>query len=139
MSRINIGRVVLGGLLAGVVINLGETILNLAVVAQAMEGALRDRNLSPVGGTAIAGFVLAAFLLGILTVWLYAAIRPRFGPGVGTAVCAGVFVWFLAYLYGGVVRAMMGMFSVNLTTIVALWGLPEIVIASIAGAWLYQE
>jgi hypothetical protein len=139
VGGINIGRVVLGGLLAGVVINLGETILNVGVVAQAMEGALRDRNLQPVGGTAIAGFVLVAFLLGIVTVWLYAAIRPRFGPGVGTAVCAGVFVWFLAYLYGGVVRAMMGMFSVNLTAIAALWGLPEIVIASIAGAWLYQE
>jgi hypothetical protein len=37
VGGINIGRVVLGGLLAGVVINLGETILNLVVVAQEIE------------------------------------------------------------------------------------------------------
>jgi hypothetical protein len=139
VGGIKIGRVVLGGLLAGIVINLGETILNLVVVAQAMETTLRDRNLPPVGGTAIAGFVVVAFLLGIVTVWLYAAIRPRFGPGVGTAICAGVFVWFFAYLYGGVAQVLMGMFPAKLVTIATLWGLPEIVIASIAGAWLYQE
>ena len=84
MGRINLGRVVLGGLLAGVVINLGETVLNLVVVAQEMEDSLRARNLPPVGGGAIAGFVITAFLLGIVTVWLYAAIRPRFGAGVGS-------------------------------------------------------
>jgi hypothetical protein len=33
----------------------------------------------------------------------------------------------------------MGMFPAKLVTIATLWGLPEIVIASIAGAWLYQE
>jgi hypothetical protein len=139
VGRINLGRVVLGGLLAGVVINLGETVLNLVVVAQEMEDALRARNLPAVGGGAIAGFVILAFLLGIVTVWLYSAIRPRFGAGVGTAVCAGVFVWFFAYLYSGVVWALMGMFSAKLVTITTLWGLAEIVFSAIAGAWLYHE
>jgi hypothetical protein len=139
VGRINIGRVVLGGLLAGVVINLGETVLNLVVVAQEMEESLRARNLPPVGGGAIAGFVILAFLLGIATVWLYAAIRPRFGAGVGTAACAGALVWFFAYLYGGVALALMGLYSAKLVTITTLWGLAEIILASIAGAWLYHE
>jgi hypothetical protein len=139
VGRINIGRVVLGGLLAGVVINLGETVLNLVVVAQEMEDSLRARNLPPVGGGAIAGFVILAFLLGIATVWLYAAIRPRFGAGVGTAACAGAVVWFFAYLYGGVALALMGLYSAKLMTITTLWGLAEIILASIAGAWLYHE
>jgi hypothetical protein len=139
VGRINIGRVVLGGLLAGVVINLGETVLNLVVVAQEMEDSLRARNLPPVGGGAIAGFVILAFLLGIATVWLYAAIRPRFGAGVGTAAGAGAVVWFFAYLYGGVALALMGLYSAKLVTITTLWGLAEIILASIAGAWLYHE
>ena len=64
MGNINVGRVIVGGLLAGLIINIGETFLNLLVVAQGMDHALKLRNLPPVGGGAIAGFVLLAFLLG---------------------------------------------------------------------------
>ena len=58
MRKINIGRVLLGGLLAGFIVSVGETILNVAVAGQAMEAALAARNLPPVGGSAIGGFVL---------------------------------------------------------------------------------
>jgi hypothetical protein len=139
MGRINVGRVILGGLLAGLVVNISETVLNLVVVAQPMEDALRARNLPPLGGSAIAGFVVFTFLVGIMTVWLYAAIRPRFGPGVQTAVIAGLVVWFFAYLYGAVAIGLMGLFPAKVLTVSTLWGLPEIVIASIAGAWAYTE
>ena len=139
MSTINVGRVILGGLLAGVVVIVGESILNLAVVAQTMNDALSARNLPPVGGGAIGGFVVGAFALGIVTVWLYAAIRPRFGPGARTAVIAGAAVWFLAYAYMGNAWILMGVFPVRLTAVTTLWGLPEIVLASLAGGWVYKE
>jgi hypothetical protein len=139
MSTINAGRVLVGGLLAGLIINLSETVLNLFVVAQAMEDSLRARNLPPLGGGPIAGFVIFSFLVGIATVWLYAAIRPRFGPGVKTAAIAGLAVWFFAYLYSGVAMVLMGIFPAKVTTIATIWGLPEIVLAAIAGAWLYTE
>src|SRR5207249_8900333 len=59
---------------------------------------------------AIGGFILFGFVLGVGCVWLYAAIRPRFGPGVGTAACAGAVVWFFAYLYPSTGMALMHMF-----------------------------
>jgi hypothetical protein len=34
-------------------------------------------------------FNATGFLIGIFAIWLYAAIRPRHGPGPKTAVCAG--------------------------------------------------
>jgi hypothetical protein len=139
MSQINAGRVILGGLLAGLVINISETALNLLVVAQAMEDSFRARNLPPLGGGPIAGFVIFSFFVGVVTVWLYAAIRPRFGPGVKTAAIAGLVVWFFAYLYGAVGMVLMGLFPAKVMTVTTIWGLPEIVIASIAGAWLYTE
>jgi hypothetical protein len=139
MSPINIGRVILGGLVAGVVINIAETILNLVVVAQSMEDALRARNLPPVSGAAIGGFVLETFLVGIVTVWLYAAIRPRFGAGAGTAVIAGAVVWFFAYLHQDFALVMMGVFPTKVMMVATVWGLGEIVVASIAGAWVYKE
>jgi hypothetical protein len=139
VGRINLSRVILGGLLAGLIVNIGETILNVVVVADDMNVALTARNLPAVGTGAIVGFVVFAFLLGIVTVWLYAAIRPRFGAGVGTAVMAGLAVWFLAYFYGGVGLVLMGFFPGALAAFTLVWGAVEIVIASVAGAWAYHE
>jgi hypothetical protein len=139
MGPIKIGRVILGGLVAGLVINISETILNLVVVAQAMEDAFKARNLPPLPIGPIIGFVVFSFAVGIVTVWLYAAIRPRFGPGPKTAAIAGLVVWFFAYLYGGVAMGMMGLFPMKLIAITTIWGLPEIVIATMAGAALYKE
>jgi hypothetical protein len=139
VSQINVGRVILGGLLAGLVINVGESVLNLFVVAQGMEEALRQRNLNPLGVTPIVGFIAFAFVLGVFTVWLYAAIRPRFGPGVRTAIIAGLAVWFFAYVYGNTAWVLMGFFPAALVAIITVWGLVEIVLASIAGAWAYRE
>jgi hypothetical protein len=139
MSRINVGRVILGGLVAGVVINIAETILNLAVVAQSMEDALPARNLPPVGGAAIGGSGLETFIGGIVTVWLYAAIRPRFGAGAGTAVIAAAVVWFFAYLHQSFALVLMGVFPAKVMVVGTVWGLAEVVVASIVGAWVYKE
>ena len=135
----NVGRVILAGLLAGLVINIGETVLNTVVAGPAMEEALRARNLPPVGGVAIGGFVFFAFVLGIMTVWLYAAIRPRFGAGPKTAICAGLVVWYFAYFYRSSTMVLMGFFPLKITVLGLVWGLVEIVLASIAGAWAYTE
>jgi hypothetical protein len=139
MGRINVGRVMLGGMLAGLVVNVSETILNVVVVASSMEAALHERNLPTLGIQPIIGFVVLAFLLGIATVWLYAAIRPRFGAGAGTAVIAGVAVWFFAYLYSGVGTTLMSFLPVRLMTLTLAWGLVEIVLGALAGAWVYRE
>jgi hypothetical protein len=139
VGRINSGRVILGGLLAGLVVNIGESILNLVVIGADMEATLKARNLPPVEGGAIGAFVVLAFALGIVTVWLYAAIRPRFGSGPLTAVVAGVTVWLIAYLYPSTADLIMGMYPGGLVATALVWGLVEIVLAAVAGAWLYQE
>lgn len=139
VGRINVGRVILGGLLAGLVVNISETILNVVVVASSMESALKERNLPPLGMSPILGFVVLAFILGIATIWLYAAIRPRFGPGVRAAVIAALAVWFFAYVYPGIGTTLMAFFPAKLTAITLVWGLAEIVLGAIAGAWVYRE
>lgn len=138
-SRINVGRVVGGGLLCGLVINVSETILNLFVVAADMEAVLKERNLPAMGMTPIAGFIATGFLLGIATVWLYAAMRPRLGPGAKTAAITGVVVWLLAYVYASFGLALMGFFPMSLMAFTLVWGLAEVVLGAVAGAWVYQE
>jgi len=139
MHTINYGRVIVGGLLAGLLINISETLLNAVVLARQMEAAVQRMNLPPIGGQAIAGFVVFGFVLGIGCVWLYAAIRPRFGAGPGTAACAGATVWFFAYLYPSTGMALMHMFPRRVLAVGVVWGLVELLIATVAGAWVYTE
>ena|SRR5438093_13787351 len=139
MGRINMRRVVVGGLLAGLLINISEFVLNTYVIATDMEAALKAMNLPPIGPSQIAIFVVLAFTLGITTVWVYAAIRPRFGPGVATATYASLAVWFLAYVYPTMFILVIHVFPTTAMCISLIWGLPEIIIAGIAGAWAYTE
>jgi hypothetical protein len=64
MGRINYGRVVLGGLLAGLIINISEFLLNGVVFAREMEEAMRALN-RPMDNTMIVWFTLFGFALGI--------------------------------------------------------------------------
>ncbi len=139
MGTINVGRVLLGGLLAGLVMNISESLLNGVVMASDVEAAMQSLNRPPVGGGAIAKLVLLTFGLGIATVWLYAAIRPRFGVGTKTALIAGLAVWLFAYFYGAVVGSVTGVFPLRLYVIATGWELLATLLAALAGAWLYKE
>ncbi len=139
MGPLNIGRVIAAGLLAGLIINISGFILNGVVLAADMEAAIRRLNLPAIDNGMLVWFVLLGFALGVSAVWLYAAVRPRFGPGVATATYAALAVWFFAYFYPSAFIAVMHIFPRRLVAIGTVWGLPEIVIATIAGAWAYTE
>ena len=139
MSGINIGRVVSGGLVAGLVMNIGEFILNEPLLGADLAVALEARNLPDIGGGAIAVFVTMTFVFGIILVWLYAAVRPRLGPGPKTAIIIGVVIWFLAYFGPLVSMSVMGMLPGRLAVIGSVWGLVEVPLAALAGAWMYHE
>src|SRR5207245_9650677 len=89
MGRINWSRVILGGLLAGLVLNVVDYIYYGVVMKQDMAAAMQALGKQPIPDSIIWVFVVWDFVMGIGLVWLYAAIRPRFGAGVKTAVIAG--------------------------------------------------
>jgi len=139
MGRINIGRVLLGGLLAGVVLNVGEYLLNQPVLGDQWTIAMDALGLQAMSGSAVIWMVIWNFVMGIGLVWVYAAVRPRFGPGPQTAVIAGLSVWFLVWLLGFGSTVIAGMLPGSLVLVTLIWGLFEVPIATVAGAWLYQE
>jgi hypothetical protein len=140
MGKINAGRVLLGGLLAGVVINISEWFWNGMVFAKEMADAFAKlgKTVNMTGGT-MAIFIGWGFLIGILAVWLYAAIRPRFGAGRGTAIRTGLMMWLLVYVSSTITMAPMGLFPLNLMLLGLPISLVEIVVATWLGAWLYKE
>jgi hypothetical protein len=139
MKNINFGRVILGGLLAGLILNIGEFLLNEVVFVQQMEEMVRRLNVPRPGTSFIATAVALTFILGIVIVWLYAMIRPRFGPGAKTAILAAFVPWFCVYIYCGILNAAF--FGIPNTYLVLgmVWGIIEYILAAVAGAWLYKE
>ena len=139
MNRINYPRVLGGGLLAGVILALGEFILSEFVVAERWIAALEALGVEPPTSWAMIMYAIMTLVLGIAIVWLYAAVRPRFGPGPSTAALTGLFVWFLIWVWSFAGAAIWGFFPGDLVTIIVIWGLVEVLLAALAGGWVYQE
>ncbi len=138
MGKINWPRVILGGLVAGVVINVSEFLLNGVILAKEMEAAMSALG-RQVSGSALAMFTVWGFLVGIFAIWLYAAIRPRYGAGPKTAACAGAAVWGLGYLLAAVTPVALHLFPRRLLAVGLAVGLVEAIAGTLAGAWLYRE
>jgi hypothetical protein len=139
MGKINFGRVLLGGLAAGLILDIGEYVLNDVVLAKQMAVVLRKFGVPEPGTNFIVIAVVMTFILGIVLVWLYALIRSRLGPGPKTAVVAAVIMWFGVYLYTGIINGTLFQIPVNLILIGFVWGLVEYILAALAGAALYNE
>jgi hypothetical protein len=139
MGKINLSRVIAGGLLAGLVINIGEMILNIFILDQRWEEAMKALGRPPMGNESWLYFILLGFGLGLVMIWIYAAIRARFGPGPATAICAGIVTWALAYLYPSAGMLPMQLFPRRLLFYGTLWGFFELPIAALIGAWVYKE
>ena len=94
--------------------------------------------------TAFSGaFLFCLFLVfsigGILIVWMYAAMRPRFGAGGRTAVYAGLVAWAFAFLLPNMMNAVTGLYSPRLMLYATFAGIVELVVGALIGCALYKE
>ncbi len=139
MGNINLARVLFGGLVAGLVLNIGEYVLNDVILAEQWAAFMAESGIGAYGAGQIAAFIIVTFLFGIVLIWIYAAIRPRFGAGPKTAVIAGLTMWAIGWLLIGASFIAAGIAPAGLTFTTIVWGLFEVPIAAAAGAWLYRE
>ena len=139
---INTSKVVVGGLAAGLLLNVFGFLVFGMLLRSRMEAemvaAAPTLQGKGMGGGAIAAQVITQFIVGILIVWLYAAMRPRFGPGMATARKAAFVVWLCGLLFyqDWLHLGMMSMASYAMISVLQ-------VIALLAAAWvggrLYSE
>ena len=138
MGKINIARVMLGGLLAGLILNIFEYVLNGVVFASQWDAFVKMIG-RPMRSWAIPFFIVSTFVAGIGVVWLYAAARPRLGPGAKTAALTGAAYWFFAHALPGANSIAANAAPGRLVATIALIMLVGVILASICGAWLYKE
>ena len=141
MSKINVTRVILGGVAAGLVIDVCEGILNGVILKQqwADTFAALGKTSTTMSVKQIAAFNVWGIVAGIITVWLYAGLRARYGAGPRTAIFAGLTVWALAFGLATAVPVFFHLYPVGLgLTSVALEAV-EMILAGLVGGALYKE
>jgi hypothetical protein len=139
---INTQKVLIGGIAAGVVMNVVDFISNKFILGARMaaesEAFKPGMSASMMTTSAMVSYIVMDLVLGIALVWTYAAIRPRFGPGVKTAVYVAILFWVLAGIFlSGYLH--MGMMSTGLWWTFAFIGLVNFLLSAWAGAYLYSE
>jgi len=138
MNKINWGRVLLGGIVAGLVMDVIEYVFHTYVIADQENKAMAALNAHLMNG-AIPVFLALGIVTGIVTIWLYAAARPRYGGSAGTAVIIAIAVWILGYAIPDLGVAFQGLFPMRLMCVELVVGLVEAIVATVAGAALYKE
>jgi hypothetical protein len=140
MRKINVGRVILGGIVCGIVTDILGFLVDGLMLGPRWNAGMQALGRPELTSGQLVWFNLIGIVTGLFAIWLYAAIRPRFGPGVKTAICAGVAVWIIGALLPNFgFMYVDGLFSKHLTLYTTLGSLVEIVVATIAGAALYKE
>lgn len=137
----NVKRIVMGGLLAGLALNLLEVVAgSLFGMEQAWIDAEKAiGRLIPDTTAANTLFLLMGFGAGIVAVWVYAAIRPRYGAGPKTAVIAALMVFLSGPLMGGITQTLMGWAPGKTALKATILLFFELVAATLIGGWVYRE
>jgi hypothetical protein len=140
MGKINVGRLIMGGIVAGIAIDLLDYFVDGVWLAPRWASGMALLGKTGFSSTQIIWFNVLGLLSGIAAIWIYAAIRPRFGAGLKTAIIAGVAVWIIGTLFPNVgFMYVPRLFSEHLTLYTTLGGFVEVVFGTVAGASVYRE
>ena len=100
-------------------------------VAPALQGTAMTQG-------AIVTNVMSPIAVGILLVWLYAAMRPRFGPGMKTATYAALAVWVCGFLFH-MDWLLVGMMTPATYLMASVAAFVQVLASAAVGGMIYQE
>jgi hypothetical protein len=140
MAQINTGKVIAGGIACAVVLNVVDYLVNGVWLAPhwAVQAAKLNPNLNMMSTNSIIGYVVMDIILAMMIVWLYAAMRPRFGPGARTAMLAALYVWAVSAVFNSMF-VVSGMYSLKLVCASSAGSLVGMLAAGYVGGMMYKE
>jgi hypothetical protein len=139
---VNYQRIVMGGLVAGVICFIGDGVVH-GVLLQAtwveIASTLHIVFTEADRQSSMPWYLLYDLVKGVSAVLVYALIRPRLGPGVRTAVIAGLVTWALCIPIPLAGLLPMHFFGRKFALLWSIYGAFPVVIGAVAGAALYRE
>jgi len=140
MGKINIGRWIVCGAIAGIVVDLLGTLIDGWMLGARWAAGMRELGHPPFTATQSLWVNVVGLLVGLAAIWIYVGIRPRFGAGPRTAVYAALAVWVVGYLAPDAgFMVIPHLFSHHLAVYTTLGAMVEVVAGTLVGAGLYKE
>jgi hypothetical protein len=140
MATINAGRVAIGGVVGGVVLNCIDYGVNGVWLAAPWAEASKKLNpaLDAMSSSAVISYVSLDFVLAMLIAVLYASMRPRFGSGPRTAINGALVIW-IATAGVNVTMIAGGLYPADLLIKSSIGSLIGMIGAAYAAGMLYKE
>ena len=140
MGKMNIRRLILGGIVAGMVFNILDYVVDIVILGAQWSEGFKALGHSGFSSNQLIGSSLTGLVGGTVAIWIYVGIRPRFGAGPKTAVYAGLAVWVVGILLPNLIfMRIFGLFPIRLTLMTTLGALLETVPGAVVGAAIYKE
>jgi len=133
--KMNIQGLMLGGLTAGLLINVVEYLIHGVLLDAQWRAAFAALGKTPTGWTT---FIPSNFLVGLFGVWVYARFRPHYGPGPKTALRSAFSIWIVFWVIPTMALQPMNLFPNTLLFTTILVGLLDSILAVLFGAWIYR-
>lgn len=142
MTKINMKRLLLGGLVAGVILFILTGVVNACFLKSEFEVWSQSMGLiihPPEQSISMILWTLMSFIYGFVGVWIYVCIRPRFGGGAKTALLAGFILWFVSKLATSLDLIALGIFSEKFIVGQVTGSFIAFLLAILCGSWMYRE
>ena len=141
MYKINWVRVLVGGLVASIILFLTDGFLHERLVSADWQAVYAGLGIAEPkhNAYALVYFVIFELGRGLISIYLYALMRSRCGPGPKTAALAGLVAWIAFSVTGPAQFIPLGFYSHALWIKVGAFQLATSIIAAIAGAALYRD
>jgi hypothetical protein len=140
MGKMNFRRWLLAGLVAGVISDILGFLINGLWLRPAWQSGMQSLGLSGFSPAAWAWFNVLGVVNGLVAMWIYCSIRPRFGSSVNTAFKAAIVSWVIGSVIPNLTFMVFGgPFSHQLAAYVTLGAFIQSVVGIVAGATLYKE
>ena len=132
-------RLLLGGFAAGLLllatgVGLGHGLLGADYVR-----AFASHRAHPANLFTVLENTSLRLAYGFLAVFIYAAIRPRFGAGPRTALIAAAVLWLAAFLPRQLLLSEFGILHGGQLALSLGWSIAEVILATLLGAAIYRE
>lgn len=141
-TTINAARLILGGVVAGILIYFFEGAIHMGLLMNdwnAWHKATQAVIHGPDKDVSMALWAACSLVTGMIGIWVYTGIRPRYGAGPKTALLAGFLVWAATHFTGMLDTFALGTLPHKIVTTEAALMLIGLPLAVLAGAYFYKE
>lgn len=140
MRKINLVRLLLGGIVAGIVGDILGYLVDGLLLQQNWADEMLALGKNEFTMTQIVQFNTIGIVFGVVSILIYVGFRPLFGANWKTAIYAGLTAWVIGTLLPNLsFMYAAGLFSKHLMLYTTAGGLVEVVAGTVAGAALYKQ